>query len=66
MLAEEADECPGCRGSLTESTEAGNEFRYRAEAIRCHRCAAQQREMTAMSKANAKPEGLLVTATLKT
>lgn len=63
LLAEEADECPRCCGPMTETTDPGNEFRYRAEAIRCHKCVAQQREMTDHDK-RGNPAGLLVVATL--
>jgi len=41
-LAEwEAGRCPGCNGWLTETTDPGNEGRYRAEPpVRCFRCSA--------------------------
>lgn len=64
LLAEEAEACPGCQGQLAETTDADNEFRYHAEALRCHKCAAQQREMESFHK-EGSTIGLLVSASLK-
>ena len=36
----EADECPGCRGPLSETADPANEDAYTAAATRCHRCTA--------------------------
>jgi hypothetical protein len=38
----EADRCPGCGGSLAETTDPDNEGCFDAHAVRCHRCKAQQ------------------------
>jgi hypothetical protein len=36
----EGDECPGCHGSLEETTSPETYDTYRAVATRCHRCHA--------------------------
>jgi uncharacterized protein with PIN domain len=36
----EADECPGCRGSLEETTDPNAMDTYTATPVRCHRCTA--------------------------
>lgn len=64
LIAEEAEKCPGCGGQLTETTDPEHEEHWHAEAMRCHRCAAQQREMRAFQK-EGDPTGLLVMATLR-
>lgn len=43
LVAEERDRCPGCGEPLTVSLAATSEEAYRAEAVRCHGCAAQSR-----------------------
>jgi len=44
----EAGLCPGCGTPLAETTKAEHEFAYVAkDPIRCHRCTASQRAMTA-------------------
>lgn len=41
LLAYEADQCPGCKGLLSETTRADMEGRYHAlPAMRCQRCTA--------------------------
>jgi uncharacterized protein with PIN domain len=37
----EADKCPGCGGSLAETTHPDNEGMYDGQVMRCHRCKAQ-------------------------
>jgi len=37
----EADACPGCGGSLAETTDPDNEDRWTGQVVRCHRCKAR-------------------------
>jgi len=65
LAMEEQGSCPGCKGQIEETTDPENQFRYVAEGIRCHRCAAQRHELDDHAK-NGDPAGILVTASLKT
>lgn len=65
LLEEEAEECPGCRGQLKETTDPENEFRYEVEAIRCHKCKTQQKLIGLYSRPPNDPTGILVTTSLQ-
>lgn len=43
LYANEADACPGCGEPMSITTSPEAEGAYRADAIRCHGCAAQSR-----------------------
>ena len=50
LLEVEADECPGCGVPRAESMAPESEFRYTVEPVRCHACAAREREATRLAK----------------
>lgn len=56
LTANERDACPGCGQPTAVSTAPEAEEAYRAEAVRCHACAAQARA----AKDVDDPAGLLV------
>lgn len=61
----EADLCPGCNGSLAETTLAENEERYEAKvAARCHRCTASQ-QLQGTLQSRPTPGALLVSTELR-
>jgi hypothetical protein len=37
-----ADTCPGCGGSLSDTTDADNEDAYVGHVLRCHACKARE------------------------
>ncbi|NUP23602.1 MAG: hypothetical protein HOZ81_47610 [Streptomyces sp.] len=60
-LAEvEADTCPDCGQPWSESTDAANEFEYRAELIMCHACATSAKTVRAHQDRNGSADGLHV------
>lgn len=61
LIVEEGEKCPGCGGQIHETTDPELEFSWHAEAVRCHRCASQQREMRSHHR-DGDPAGLLVMA----
>lgn len=63
LLEYEADICSGCGQPRSQSTLAKNEFRYEAEALRCHGCKAVAVESENWSGPNAR--GLLMGVKLK-
>lgn len=61
-LAEvEADDCPSCGHPRSVTTLPSSEFAYRAEAVRCHACAAIEREGRDFAK-DGDTAGLLMRA----
>jgi hypothetical protein len=62
LLAEEGDECPGCGHPLEESTDAANEFVYRAASRQCHVCATRDRAVRRTARGGEQAtDGLLWT-----
>lgn len=61
LAAVEADECPGCGQPRSESTSPEAEYGYRGEPLRCHACAAIEREARDFAK-DGDTAGLLVRA----
>ncbi|MFE4697292.1 hypothetical protein ACFRIC_09380 [Streptomyces sp. NPDC056738] len=58
-LAEvEADTCPECRQPWSEATDPANEFKYRAEPIRCHACATTAKTVKAKTDKGESIDGL--------
>ena len=56
LVADEREACPGCGEPVSISTSPEAEESYRAEAVRCHACAAQARATRGIDD----PLGLLV------
>ncbi|MFF7982278.1 hypothetical protein ACFZDK_24640 [Streptomyces sp. NPDC007901] len=56
----EADTCPECGQPWGEATDADNEFRYKAELVRCHACTASASAVKAYQDKGGKSEGLHV------
>ena len=46
----EADACPGCGGSLVETTDPANEDRWEGQVVRCHRCKARSTASTRLGQ----------------
>lgn len=60
-LAEvEADSCPECGERWSESTDAANEFTYRAELVMCHACATSAKTVRAHQDSRGSTDGLHV------
>ena len=55
----DASACVGCGQDRRESTNPDNEYRWRAEAVRCHACAARDRKAAAHEAAGGSTAGLL-------
>lgn len=64
LLSEEQETC-ACGQLRSESTAAENEYAYDAVAVRCHACAARDREARRFSSSDARSatDGLIVVAT---
>lgn len=60
LLEYEADLCPGCGRSRTETTHPDADGGYEGTAIRCHGCAAVARMSELHSKAPHDPRGLYI------
>ena len=57
----DADKCPGCGGSLAETTDPENEGRYDGEVVRCFRCKAQHSTVERMKDDPARSSLLVYT-----
>lgn len=64
LLEYEADLCSGCGQPRTESMAAEHEFGYRAQAWRCHGCAAVAKESERFSGSK-NTAGLMIGVTLE-
>lgn len=60
LLDVEADACPECGQSWGVATAAENEFKFRAELIRCHACTTSAKTVKAYQDKGGAPEGLHV------
>ncbi|MGH9003942.1 MAG: hypothetical protein ACRDYV_12515 [Acidimicrobiia bacterium] len=61
---EQADRCPGCAQPFAEAMAKANQFGYRAQIVRCHACAAKDREAASFTRAEgADTAGLQVQLT---
>lgn len=56
LVIDERESCPGCGEPLDVSTDPQSEDAYRADAVRCHACAAQ----AAAGRGPSDSTGLLV------
>lgn len=65
LTAVEARACPGCGLDRADTTAAGREFHYRAEAVRCHACAARSRAAEKYQTAGGSAHGLMFAVTPK-
>jgi hypothetical protein len=60
LLEVEAAACRDCGHPTGETTAAEAEYRYDAQVVRCHACAAGARRMAAVQEDGTRPEGLQV------
>ncbi len=60
LTALEAVTCD-CGHDRRESMDAANEYRYVADAVRCHACAARDRAAEAYAKQDGSTAGLMFT-----
>lgn len=58
LMQLEQDTCEGCGQPRSESMQAGNEFAYQAQPIRCHGCATKARSAEAYEAAGGDRDGL--------
>lgn len=58
-MRERAATCSGCGLPRDETTAKPSQFRYDAEPIRCHACAARERAHDSFLAEGGQPEGLL-------
>lgn len=55
----DAAACSGCGQDRRQSTNPDNEYKWRADAVRCHACAARDRKAAAHEAAGGSTAGLL-------
>lgn len=48
----DAEACSGCGQPTSESMDPANEYAYRIDLVRCHACAATDREVSRFARAN--------------
>lgn len=63
LLQVEADKCPDCGHPWAEATDIGNEFKFKAEVVRCHACTAGAKAVSAYQNKNGDSRGLHVHVT---
>jgi hypothetical protein len=60
LLEIEADACPECRQPWSEATDPANEFKYKAELIKCHACGTSAKTVRAYQDNKGSTDGLHV------
>ena len=56
----EADACPECGEAWSETTDAANEYAYRADLVKCHACATGARAVRNHQDGHGTTDGLHV------
>lgn len=63
LLQVEAENCPDCGNPWAEATSIDNEFKYKAELVRCHACTTGAKAVSKYQNSNGDSRGLHVHVT---